>query len=90
MNWRPYDLNEIHLYHPKSCEDMRGRDSYEKCLGSKLRLEGSQLQMAVALYQSDQKLHPKTDTPSKAGAVDGNLKKQKSSQKKNHKHTDAK
>ena len=90
MNWRPYDLNEIHLYHPKSCEDMRGRDSYEKCLGSKLRLEGSQLQMAVALYQSNQKLHPKTDTPSKAGAVDGNLKKQKSSKKKNHKHTDAK
>jgi hypothetical protein len=50
MNWRPYDLKEIHVYHPKNCTDLRGTDRYPMCLGSKFRLEGTQMQVAVALH----------------------------------------
>jgi hypothetical protein len=51
MLWRPYDLKEIHLYHPKECENLRGTDRYPMCLRSKFRLEGTQLQVAVALHK---------------------------------------
>ena len=72
MNFRPYDLKEIHLYHPKECEELRGGDRYEMCLGSKLRLEGTQLQVAVALHRrtEEQNSSPAsaTDKASKAPA----------------------
>uniref|UniRef100_A0A7S0MVS8 Hexosyltransferase n=1 Tax=Cryptomonas curvata TaxID=233186 RepID=A0A7S0MVS8_9CRYP len=54
MTWRLYEPNEIHIYHPKDCTDLKGTDRYTMCLGSKLRMEGNQLQVAIMLHKKEE------------------------------------
>jgi hypothetical protein len=45
MTWRLYETNEVHVYHAKDCTGLKGTDRFSMCLGSKLRMEGNQLQV---------------------------------------------
>jgi hypothetical protein len=52
INWRMYEPNEIHLYHPKDCSGLVGDTGrYQMCLDAKLRMEGNQPQLAYALHE---------------------------------------
>ena len=51
MNWRLYDTNIVHVFHPKNCDSLEGTDRFNMCLGSKLRMEGTKMQIAVALMK---------------------------------------
>jgi chondroitin sulfate synthase len=56
MNWRLYDTNIVHIYHSKTCDDIQEEDRFNMCLRSKLRMEGTKMQISLALYSLEQKL----------------------------------
>ena len=57
VNWRMYEPSEVHIYHPKDCGGLApGSERYHMCLTAMLRLEGSQLQVALMLHEKRQEL----------------------------------
>lgn len=82
VTWRPYDLKEIHLYHRKQCEDLRGGERYKRCLMSKLRQEGSQLELAIAHFKLGKYPDIRAPLPAVSALLSGRqMKKQPSRQK---------
>ena len=56
MGWRLYDPGAVHAFHPKQCRDLVGTDRFTMCVGSKVRMEGTAAQTAMALLKLEGQL----------------------------------